>query len=236
MGDFNINLLNVNQHTATNEFLENMYSLHFLPLITKPTRVQSNSATLIDNIFSNQLNNIISGVLYTDISDHYPIFVIIENNHIKSKIDQNIFYKRDYSPKNIDKFKDMVNKVQWTEILKQTECNQAFSLFYKKFSELYNQGFPSRDVKKTYYNRKPWLTPALITSIKNKNNLYRKFKKNPNANNSLIYRIYRNKLNNILKTAEKSHFDSLFKKNASNIKKSWQIIKNIINKQHEIIA
>ena len=51
MGDTNINLLNVDSHIPTAEFLETMYSFSYSPLITKPTRVTPNTATLIDNIF-----------------------------------------------------------------------------------------------------------------------------------------------------------------------------------------
>ena len=51
LGDYNINLLNSDQHLLTSEFVENMYSYSTFPLITKPTRIQKDSATLIDNIF-----------------------------------------------------------------------------------------------------------------------------------------------------------------------------------------
>jgi hypothetical protein len=51
MGDFNMNLLNYQSHNQTNEFLDIMYSNMFFPLITRPTRITSHTATLIDNIF-----------------------------------------------------------------------------------------------------------------------------------------------------------------------------------------
>ena len=53
LGDLNINLVNVSNHIHSAEFLEVMYSHAFNPLITKPTRVTGNTATLIDNIFTN---------------------------------------------------------------------------------------------------------------------------------------------------------------------------------------
>ena len=53
MGDFNINLLNEGSHIKTNEFIENILSYSFFPLITKPTRISKTVATLIDNIYSN---------------------------------------------------------------------------------------------------------------------------------------------------------------------------------------
>ena len=56
MGDFNLNLLNDHSHQRTGEFLDIMYSNMFFPLITRPTRITSSSATLIDNIFTNNLD------------------------------------------------------------------------------------------------------------------------------------------------------------------------------------
>ena len=52
-GDYNIDLLNVDKHIPSSEFIENMYSHSFMPLINKPTRVSNVSATLIDNIYCN---------------------------------------------------------------------------------------------------------------------------------------------------------------------------------------
>ena len=75
MGDFNLNLLNQHFHQYTNEFLDIMYANMLFPLITLPTRTTSHSATLIDNIFTNDLENYsFSGSILTDISDHLPIF------------------------------------------------------------------------------------------------------------------------------------------------------------------
>ena len=45
-------------------------SASFLPLISKPTRVTDQTATLIDNIFCNILPVPASGVVLSDISDH----------------------------------------------------------------------------------------------------------------------------------------------------------------------
>ena len=49
----------------------------FFPLIMRPTRITCHSATLIDNIFVNQFfDRSRSGLFFTDISDHLPIFSI----------------------------------------------------------------------------------------------------------------------------------------------------------------
>ena len=76
MGDFNIDLLKSNQHIPSSEFCELLFSHSFFPLISKPTRATFETATLIDNIFSNACNfqQHLSGILCTDISDHFPVF------------------------------------------------------------------------------------------------------------------------------------------------------------------
>ena len=53
MGDFNLNLLNCESHSETNDFLNCMVSHYLLPYILHPTRVTDHSATVIDNIFCN---------------------------------------------------------------------------------------------------------------------------------------------------------------------------------------
>ena len=63
----------------TGEFLEIMYSRMFIPLVTRSTRISSNTATLIDDIiFTNNINNLsVSGLMLCDTSDHLPIFTLL---------------------------------------------------------------------------------------------------------------------------------------------------------------
>ena len=70
MGDYNINLLNYDVHNNTAEFTDMMYANSFIPLVTRPTRITQSSATLIDNIFTNDLENLATskqGIFVADI-------------------------------------------------------------------------------------------------------------------------------------------------------------------------
>ena len=51
LGDFNVNLLNYNDHTPTNKFLDFLASNSVIPYILEPARITDHSETLIDNIF-----------------------------------------------------------------------------------------------------------------------------------------------------------------------------------------
>lgn len=55
--DFNIDLLNPNKYKMTDEFINTMYSTGLYPKITRPSRITSHCATLIDNIFTNDIEN-----------------------------------------------------------------------------------------------------------------------------------------------------------------------------------
>ena len=86
MGDMNINLLNFQTHTKTNTYLENILSHGFLPTITMPTRIANSSATLIDHIYINETAKYItSGVIITDVSDHFGTFQVIQEKKINKR-------------------------------------------------------------------------------------------------------------------------------------------------------
>ena len=72
MGDWHLNLINHHCHKATSDFLYLLYSRMFFPLITRPTRITANKASLMDNILTNDpVRPSISGLFLNDISDRY---------------------------------------------------------------------------------------------------------------------------------------------------------------------
>ena len=74
-GDFNMNLLHLEKKTEIEHYYDVITDAKFTPLITSPTRITTDTKTLIDNIFFNDFSsNIISGNLTVCISDHMPQF------------------------------------------------------------------------------------------------------------------------------------------------------------------
>jgi len=207
-----------------------MIGFGYYPLINKPTRVKGASATLIDNIFTNDIckTNTVSGIIVCDISDHYAIF------HINKR---NIIYKDTYSPKrqfkanNILHFSSLLDTHDWTEMFSIMDPQDAFTNFYDVFKCSFDKCFPLKLHKPNYSNRKVWITQALRKSIITKNKLYKKYKENPFLNNERKYKSYRNKLHNLLRSAERNYYQNLVSMHKGNLKKSWQIIKTIIGKK-----
>ena len=89
MGNFNIDILKYDTNNDSAAFLDMMYENFFLPYISSPTRVTPRSQTLIDNIFSNIIEDeIISGNITTTISDHYAQFTLFKNKTKSQKINR----------------------------------------------------------------------------------------------------------------------------------------------------
>ena len=64
------------QTKCSNDFENLMSSYGFFPAISKATRIQKQSETLLDNIFINNISGYkSSGIIIQDLSDHLPIFL-----------------------------------------------------------------------------------------------------------------------------------------------------------------
>ena len=78
MGDFNVDLLKLGTHGPTSDYFGEFTSGGFYPLISLPTRLTDTMATLIDNVWTNNVTaNIRSGLVTVRVSDHLPVFAFI---------------------------------------------------------------------------------------------------------------------------------------------------------------
>ena len=95
-----------------------------------PTRIVKNSKpSIIDNIFSNDINReIISGNLVDQISDHMPNFVILQDFKKSELIIK--YQKRDYSKFNENNFKmDLMDEHLAIETENSTNVNYVYKIF-----------------------------------------------------------------------------------------------------------
>jgi len=131
----------------------------FLPVIHKPTRVSHSSSTFIDHIYYNKVcKNTLSGIILTDVADHFGIFHIIHESS-KAIKKQQFTTTRKITEINITRFKQMLNEIDFSEIL-NTECpNVAYDKFTLTFKDAFNSAFPLSKVRtnKRYMKREPWL-------------------------------------------------------------------------------
>ena len=212
MGDFNIDLLKFESHSATDGFLNTLGSNFFQPYILQPTRITDHSATLIDNIFLNSIEHFtISGNIVHDLSDHLPNFLIFNKF---SSLPCNVkIFKRDYSKFDQQALTSEIQLVDWETIFvpNDSACNM-FKSFYSKISSIINKHIPVKQLsrREIKLKSKPWISKALRKSIQIKNNYYKKYLKTKSTYYHTKFKLYRNKLNHLLKISKKQYYNEYF--------------------------
>lgn len=240
-GDLNYDTFKLNQtsskHVDTENFNNILSEFNFSKLIHKPTRIKPPSATLLDNIYTNMpitIDNCQSGILISDISDHFFVFGMFSSLKIKAYDKQ--ITRRPFTQKNISKFSRILNDTDYHNII-YTNLNAqlSFSFYYNFFSESFNSCFPEELVKIKYKNRNTWMTGSLIKCIEKNHKLYKLSIAYPTEINKQTYKAYNNKLTAIKRKAERDHYSDELEVNKSDMRKSWKIMKSIIGKQDKTI-
>ena len=209
-----------------------MFSHSYVPCINKPTRVTRRSCTLIDNIFCNTIaedTKNVSGILYNDVSDHFPVFHIDYTNHFDNS--RKTYKNRAYTSENIQRFSDVMQDKNWHHIMDINDTQTAYSTFHNELNDVYTTCFPIKVYTHGYRNRKPWLSDGMKISIKEKNKLYRQQKLSGNPEHEIIYKQYRNKLNKLMLHAERDHYQNLLEENKSNLKNHGVFLKKLSIKE-----
>ena len=135
-GDLNINVLNYESNKKVQHFLRSLFQYNMIPTINKSTRVTRNTATAIDHIITKTVISGIqhrSGIIKTDISDHFLI-VFVLNTGEKSKPEDKaqFIYKRIYEEEQIQLFKHDLSQIEWNNIIKTLDKpNTAYKLVEK---------------------------------------------------------------------------------------------------------
>ena len=141
-------------------------------------------------------------------------------------------YTRKHSEDNVTKFKNCLSRVNWNEILDGNDANSDYDNFVNRFKELYDECIP---LKRSRTNRKktpqsPWITKGLLKSINVKNKLYKQYLLRPTEENSVKFKSYRNKLNNLIRKCKREYFYKKFESTKNNIRQTWKTINGIIGR------
>ena len=227
--DFNVNLLNFETHRSTDSYINNLISKSFFPLITLPTRIKQQSATLIDHIWGNKIHdNSRSGIVISSLSDHFPV-IYFEGNRQKDR-DPGIIQKRKFNKQSIQRFCDELKTTSWHSIKVENCPNLAFKSFFEKINSAVDFHFPLTKIKLTSkkFRQAPWMTGGLLISHKTKEKLFAKRKRSPSEKNITAFKTYNNLYNKIRRAAKKYHYEKQFSNFANNIKSTWSTIKELL--------
>ena len=232
LGDINIDLLKYSDHLKTNEYLENIFSHGYIPLITKPSRITTHSATLIDHIYTNKQDfKSTSGIVITDVSDHFGIFSITQISNKKKQLPSNKTSYRAYTPENINSFNNILHNTDFTEILHENCPNSAYNKFMKLFTNAHNTSFPLKSCKtpRKFTKHHPWITRGLIQSSITKSKLLLDKIKNPSDENLNRYKTFQNIYNKLLRIAKQTYYNDKLQSTKHDMKQTWKILKSALN-------
>ena len=246
-GDFNINLLQLNEREKYQEYFDLFVSNGSIPQITMPTRFAKKSATLIDHIFcrfSKFSSQSSSGIVATKISDHLPCFSAIK---ISNNIRQNSKFIniRKKGPKEVQRFCDEFRSGLSTTIFDNNlfaDPNLNFAKLEDIINEAREKSFPLEKKKFNKYEHKisPWITYGILNSIKFRDKLYVKWKKtnHSSSNYTLLensYKSYCALLQKTIRLAKSKYYHSQFENFKSDIKKTWGQINEILSKKKKTV-
>ena len=228
MGDFNRNMLNPDNQT--NAFVDEFFSFGFFLLINKPTRI-STAATLIDNIWTNNLKYVTKSAIVVDlIADHFGV--------VQSTTFTNCFAQktpctqiRCFSNKNVKKFLNQLQNISWEEIYEDSDPDHAFNILLYKIQSCFNESFPLCNASKKRSKLKSWFDAELRQLHKTKRSAYYRYLRKKNKETKTTYNKIKNHYERVIRTKKsffyKTHLDSV----RNNLKETWRTIYEIIGQQ-----
>ena len=242
-GDFNIDLLQIDSRNIINEYFESIMNNSLVPKITLPTRFSENRGSLIDNFLcrlSHNFSETTSGIIKYKLSDHQPYFICLDYLNFKKSVSKFIKVTK-YSEDSIQKVKNYINNSQILNQLSQNldgDPNISYKTFANEIKKALDNHLPTKVVKfdKHKHKKSNWITNGILQSIKFRDKLFIKLKRT--SVNSVAYNQLKTNLNTYnkilkknIRAAKLSYYHDRFKNCQHDIKKTWQTIKDIINKK-----
>ena len=134
--------MNEETRRGTTELLSLMNRFYFHTAITKPTRITDNTASLIDHIWSNVPFGVTSGIIVSDISDHFPIYACFRN--FKNKENDLVKIRfRNFSTENENMFKNCLSDIDWDAVLgKSNNADEITEKLLHKSKFMFDRYFP----------------------------------------------------------------------------------------------
>ena len=169
-GDFNINLLKLNENEMFSSFFDMLISHSFYTQITLPTRFTRTTGTLIDNLFCRLHESIhTAGILTKRFSDHQPYFMITHNT---VKLQSPPKYVK-VNTLNADAMIKVMNEIKLGNIYEKlnknpnADPNYNYDIIYEEITRAKTKHMLSKLVKFNRYKheKSAWINQGVVTSI-----------------------------------------------------------------------
>ena len=219
----------------TTDLLNQMNTHCLIPLVSKPTRITDETATLIDNIFISCSNNCTAGVLISDISDHLPVFLldvgVFESVDCGNSASIEISYRL-INEISVSKLCEELMNFDYGEIFVNDHVNVIFEQFNDVVLRLFQACCPVKT--KTISGRslsKPWINGTIKSEIKKRQKLYLLHRMNKVSR--LTYSRYSNFVTLSIRKAKRNYFHAKFLTYKNDVTNTWKSINAVLARRYE---
>ena len=243
VGDINQDLIKYDNDDDCQNLIDNAHNNGFVQIVSRPTRITEHSATLIDHVYTNNIDSTLScNILTLDISDHLATHTRVtlgtstaQSRRISAQVKNDKGNLRIFNEANDIKFRQLIHEETWEEVLSDTlDAQTAYNKFDEIYTKHYNAAYPLRSErvrrKNERKNPKPWILPWLEDACARKNNLFHEFVNTPSPENKAKY----DKLNEFcakhIDIAKIKYHKKYFEKYKDNSRKQWQMINSLLNR------
>ena len=194
-------------------------------LITKPTRIEKDSASIIDHIYKrvdNEVSNV--EVLDTSISDHKGISCIwiFKSPQAPLKSHTTVEFR------SFKRFQELaflhdLSCVDFTDIYNCENPDDAFQTLYNRFLSVVDRHAPMRRKRVKHQTLPSWLNHNIILEM----DLRDYYKKNKMTE---LFKRQRNRVTQLVRNSKREYFNSLLKQK-NDTKQIWNAINEMTNKK-----
>ena len=217
LGDINIDICESSSDPNSSPYLDMLAFHGLLPAHTLPTH----NKTCLDHILLKTKSPACSLVLQTSLTDHNSVALAIDTRlvHKPAKIINKI---------NHSSLSEDIKAVDFSHLYRLEDANEATNYFIETVQTLIKLN--TKKIRTSARKRvlKPWITSGILKCLKNRDNLYKKTKLDPN--NVILkttYKRYRNFCSTLLKKLKQEHEKLQLQSANNNNKKLWKAIKEI---------
>ena len=199
----------------------------FHPTISLPTRITETSATLIDNIWTNNVTGRLgSGLLTARVSDHLPVFVIVGGDRDVGGVGGPRSKRRLINEARIKRFADELGVWDFDEIRAQgIEANVA--RFRNEFRDKYNVAFPLvADKGSKRDEEKPWLNDHEFKALVGEKGelFHKKIKRGLDDDATRRLAEVTREVNRMRQRLKREYFDQRLKDKVGDLRATWEVL------------
>lgn len=217
-GDINIDIAANSSDKRSSEYLNLLASHGMLSGHNVPTH----GLTCLDHMMVKSKLNPICLTIESSITDHDSValnFNLCSDSNYNNIISHSI----DFDGLDAD-----IHGIKIGSLLECSDVNTATDLLVTELTDVIKNNTKTRKIPARQRISKPWITRGLMRCMRNRDNLHKKLKRDPdNEMVKTTYKRYRNFCNNLIKKANRDYEKQEIENAKDNKKQLWDTIKKI---------